>query len=332
MHMKRTENTILLFGMPRSGTTWVGKAFDSHPDTKYLHEPDSRAPRLELPLFPQSAQYQDYATLVEACVEEWLNSNFVSVVGKLPLFRKSYRSGRSHALYTSLIYAAKGFSRGLGEMRLPELRKNSSSGPSAIVWKSIESLGRLPIICTQIENAKVIHIVRHPCGYVDSIIRGENRGNFSSTTKSAEDQGFFKLLVDSAVGRSRKLNMDILQNASEAERLAWRWLVMNEIAYTELRDKEFYKIISYDSVCASPSNKFKELFEFCGLSWHKQSEDFLASSNASHDTNYYSMNRDPSQAANAWRSRLADDVKAQVLAIVRGSDLWTLIEPDNPPD
>ena len=31
---------ILLVGLPRSGTTWVGKIFDSHPSTLYLHEPD----------------------------------------------------------------------------------------------------------------------------------------------------------------------------------------------------------------------------------------------------------------------------------------------------
>ena len=32
---------LLLFGLPRSGTTWLGKIFDSHPDTLYWHEPDS---------------------------------------------------------------------------------------------------------------------------------------------------------------------------------------------------------------------------------------------------------------------------------------------------
>jgi hypothetical protein len=32
---------ILVFGLPRSGTTWLGKIFDSHPETLYRHEPDS---------------------------------------------------------------------------------------------------------------------------------------------------------------------------------------------------------------------------------------------------------------------------------------------------
>ena len=31
---------ILLFGAPRSGTSWLGRILDSHPDTLMRHEPD----------------------------------------------------------------------------------------------------------------------------------------------------------------------------------------------------------------------------------------------------------------------------------------------------
>ena len=34
---------ILILGAPRSGTTWLAKIIDSHPDVLYRHEPDKLA-------------------------------------------------------------------------------------------------------------------------------------------------------------------------------------------------------------------------------------------------------------------------------------------------
>ena len=40
---------IMIFGSARSGTTWLGKIFNSHPDLFYLHEPDSILVDSEIP-------------------------------------------------------------------------------------------------------------------------------------------------------------------------------------------------------------------------------------------------------------------------------------------
>ncbi len=42
---------LLLFRMSRSGTTWLGKILDSHPDVLYIHEPDSEIKIKSVPLF-----------------------------------------------------------------------------------------------------------------------------------------------------------------------------------------------------------------------------------------------------------------------------------------
>ena len=41
---------LLLFGMPRSGTTWLGKIFDSHPRVLYRHEPDTWQRLTDVPI------------------------------------------------------------------------------------------------------------------------------------------------------------------------------------------------------------------------------------------------------------------------------------------
>ena len=38
--LRLSQSAILILGSPRSGTTWLAKIFDSHPDILYRHEPD----------------------------------------------------------------------------------------------------------------------------------------------------------------------------------------------------------------------------------------------------------------------------------------------------
>jgi len=56
---------ILVFGMPRSGTTWLGKIFDSHMDLIYLHEPDSEIKLKGIPLLVRSNCYSKYQNIVK---------------------------------------------------------------------------------------------------------------------------------------------------------------------------------------------------------------------------------------------------------------------------
>lgn len=54
------HSVILLCGIPRSGTTWIGKIFDSHPDTLYRHEPDSGKVLGSVPLVAPIADVEKY--------------------------------------------------------------------------------------------------------------------------------------------------------------------------------------------------------------------------------------------------------------------------------
>lgn len=41
VHAEDGARLLLLLSAPRSGSTWLGKIFDSHPDILYKHEPDT---------------------------------------------------------------------------------------------------------------------------------------------------------------------------------------------------------------------------------------------------------------------------------------------------
>ena len=77
---------ILLLGSPRSGTTWLGKLFDSHPNTLYLHEPDSVLVNRKIPFQVQVDETDHY-------------------LGQASDYLESYAfGGRSRILMTSALF------------------------------------------------------------------------------------------------------------------------------------------------------------------------------------------------------------------------------------
>src|SRR6516164_8362843 len=102
---------IFIFSSPRSGSTWLAKAFDSHPDTLYLHEPDivDRGNDLLPHWFDRDAcGWEEGARQYLARLAQ--NRN-LRTVGTRPFFAKRYRSSFGWALRTGLIYAGKGMER-----------------------------------------------------------------------------------------------------------------------------------------------------------------------------------------------------------------------------
>src|SRR5918999_996008 len=83
----------LLCGMPRSGTTWIGKIFDSHPDTLYRHEPDSASDEIKsIPLVASPSNAERYREVLSAFIEGLPHLKTARSAGSLPLFPKRYCS------------------------------------------------------------------------------------------------------------------------------------------------------------------------------------------------------------------------------------------------
>ena len=87
------DGTILVFGMPRSGTTWLGKIFDSHTQTLYRHEPDSWRRLSTIPLMPSMKDASQYAEDIQVFNAGLSGIRAAKVCAKQPLFRKQYMSG-----------------------------------------------------------------------------------------------------------------------------------------------------------------------------------------------------------------------------------------------
>jgi hypothetical protein len=317
----RSNPIILLFGMPRSGTTWIGKIFDSHHKTLYRHEPDTWNKIREIPLLAETASYQQYCQFLNMYVESFTNSTRPEVNGKRPLFPKSYASPIRHLFFRSSVYASALVSKvnkGMTPAVVRPFNKRARSN-FTVVWKSIQLLGRFGVIVNCLDRAKGVHILRHPCGYISSVLEGERSRKFTSFTSASEDYPLFEQLMNAPQAKRYELDMESLKSSSPEERLAWRWVLFNEKALDDTHDNPNVKIMKYENMCESPLETAKSYFKFCGLDWCDQTEEFLTSSTTRNSSSYYSVYKNPNTASAKWKRSLSAEQISRVERVISQS-------------
>lgn len=309
---------ILLFGLPRSGTTWLGKLFDSHPDTLYRHEPDTWR-RIPAPIYPDFAEKAAYVDMIQAFVAALPAIRAPRVAAKLPIFPKAYLSpARLRALRAGVALAQFG-SRFYPDFPVLAYDTAAAYAGRRVVWKSIESLGRMGVVMNALPNATGIHIMRHPCGHIASVLRGLHNRNFGDNTSPSEDYGIFKSSAGRSLCDTYGLSMSALEAMTPEERLAWQWVMINEKALQECQETGRVMRIRYEDVCRDPLTQVGDMFRFAGLELNGQTRAFVATSTSRSNDRYYSVFKEPQAAARRWHDELSPDVVERVMAIMRRS-------------
>jgi hypothetical protein len=314
------DKFILLFGLPRSGTTWAGKILDSHPSTLYRHEPDSVDRLTEVSLVP-NASNQHYFSILRRYAQNVSANRHPKVVGKLPIFPKNYLSRPTLALYKAGVQVSKIFAR-LG-MTLPVITAPLHCGRNgALVWKSIESLGRLGPLIAALPDAVGLHMVRHPCGFVASVQRGERARRFEDNRGASEDYGILELLLATSVGQRFGIDIGDLKAMQPEERLTCRWCIFNDTVLEDVASGSRVLTFAYETLCDSPLSTAHSLLQFAGLPWDKQVETFIAASTTSHDATYYSVFKNPQRTAYRWHKELSPIEIDRVSSLAERSITW----------
>ena len=89
-----SERIVLLLGAPRSGTSWLGKIFDSHPDVLYRHEPDTVLRTWELPWMCRRDEVHLHVDQARIYLRQLIATATLKTAGSLPMFPKRYRAPR----------------------------------------------------------------------------------------------------------------------------------------------------------------------------------------------------------------------------------------------
>jgi hypothetical protein len=316
--LPRTQNweqiaasAILILGSARSGTTWLAKIIDSHPDILYRHEPDELT--CDTVWVSPAAQ-----------IATWISQRGLRSAAKRPYFAKSWRpvpleftrKGLAVALaaaqrigVTSKLTATVGLPDLIAPRRLGQVR----AAVKLVNWDGSGVVATMP-------DTRCCFILRHPCGQISSILAGWADGQFP--TRQTGSGAPVDLAVAASFAGSRGINGAAFGALSNAGKLAWSWLAFNEPMIEALRSLPNARIVIYEDLCRRPEAVSRDLFSFAGLEWQPQTAAFLANSTrADRSNSFYDVFRITAAAAERWRQTMSRQDQHVVRSIVRGSPL-----------
>lgn len=300
-----TAPVIVIVGMGRSGTTWLTKLFDSHPQTLCRNEPEKACRLVGIPSVVLPHEYSEVRESLQSYGRQLRGIRHSNVAGSIPVFRKHDESQWAFQCRRTVVGLARCASRLVGEMQLPSRFDRSHDTQLRVVWKSVHSVGRVGAMAHALQPVRTILLVRHPCGVLASRLRGQSRGDFKPVTRTSWKYREIERLLDSPYAQNLDVDADDLRRLSQLELQALRWALLNQKIMCELEGRADARVIRYEDLCQWPETVCRDLFRFAGLSWHSQTEGFIAASTSTHRSRYYSVYKDPRRVMDAWREVLS---------------------------
>jgi hypothetical protein len=266
------EKTIAIAGVARSGTSWIGQIIDSSPDVAFRFQP----------LF----SYAFKGAVTEDSTREEYMKFFTGIYNSTDDFLLQTEKRRAN-LY-------------------PVFQKSES--PRYLAFKENHYQYVLPKMLELFENLKLLGIVRHPCGCLNSWL--QNPKEFPPGADYRQEWRF-----------------GACKNLGKVESFFgyYKW---KEIAnlYLDLKDKypERVFIVKYNEIVNTPVELGKSIFEFLGLEFLEQTRSFIETSHSMHQDNPYAVFKDKS-VKERWRSELDPYIVNEVLNDLTSTRLETFL-------
>lgn len=281
---------IFITGIPRSGTTWVGRTFASVFGTKLIHEPFNfqvYPDRKEywLKYLPAGSDNPRFLSILRAAIEKQAQRNR----------RQGYRS----RLFTSIYNRLSLFS--------PFLKPLQNSGDFVI--KDVHAYFALEYIWEELQPS-ILVVIRHPCAVANSWAKlGYNKSRLGLDISLMQE----KLMEDHLAS----FREHIKRNDDYFFRVGVFWglsyFVMNRFA----KKYKNWQWVTHESLCDRPVMRFEQLFNRFQLSMNDCTRDFLENNNRPTNENEgpYSVARVSTQEPEKWRTTLTSK---QIDSVIMG--------------
>ena len=325
-----SERVVLLLGAPRSGTSWLAKIFDSHPDVLYRHEPDTVLRTWDLPWMCPRDQVDSYVDAAQVYLRQLIETATLKTAGSLPMFPKNYQAMPARLARSAIIHAlhaadlARISRRLTRSTQIPDFIDPARHPALRVVIKSVSSRGRARLFADALPGARIIFLVRDAWGQVASMQRGAALGKFEDNIPVAE-------LLETEQAARYGLTEARFASLPMVEQFAWNWAILNEKAIDDLRGLDRVKVLKYQDLCEHPMEQARALLAFAGLAWNGQTEAFLHRSTTYTGPNgYYAVFRDTAAALYHWRQELSEEDQQRINQVVQATSLAALCPPFSP--
>ncbi|MHC5064240.1 MAG: sulfotransferase domain-containing protein [Planctomycetota bacterium] len=315
--MSSAKQVKAIFGTGRSGTTWLGEIVNTHPDVVYRFEPFHRLQAVEaIKRASETIDTDSFADSEVAAIYDCLLPAH-PLTDKPPFNPKSYRSNFAKKQLWTL-------SRLIPQAIHAYRALYSPRGTPPLVFKEValESLMKRLLERTSIPIA---YIVRHPCGMVNSVTRGQQQGVMPTGRHTVLDSLMSK--HDPAMADRYTPQLDAL-NLYEKNALLWRIDVEQSLAAA--RNSSQALVVIYEELCTDCLSTSMRVFEHLDLEFMSTTREFIENlysmkpkpkkgSWSPFRKQYFDVFKNPSDIKDRWKQQLPEEERGKILAIVSDS-------------
>ena len=285
--IKQRNNPILITGIHRSGTTWIGKMIAESPDVAYVSEPLNRWHRSGV--FQANVKYW-YTYIHDENEDDFLPAYKEIMMYKYHLWAeiKSIRSRKDFFRMWRDYYR-------MWHGRIRHAR---------ILFKDPFAIFSLPWFAQRL-GCKIVIMIRHPAGFVSSL----NRLGWGFDLNDLLSQScLMKNILNPFKGEINFVlnsKSDIITQAS----LLWK-IVYSVVLDYRKNFPEFY-YLRHEDISRQPLDEFRKLFSYLDVDYSQQIRSNIIKSSASRNPKELSVNRvhavrlDSKSNLENWKQRLS---------------------------
>jgi hypothetical protein len=173
-------------------------------------------------------------------------------------------------------------------------------------------------------QARILHIVRHPCGRLNSwlsrYVAGRNVDEILAVRKD-------RLRKIGEADTDWQAKFGDVEAMSLVECEVWFWRYFNESVYAAGHDHTGYLRLVYEDLVEAPIAHARQAYAFCGLSWDTHVEAII--SRGLDSSIRGKLSHTPASIARAWKTGLLPKHIQTVEAIVHDSPIMAWWATDN---